>query len=399
MPQLWNSSSLPGMRLTALALSALSMAALAAAPGPAQAPARPGVLTVALTPAVPTEGARLRWSPKGARVALDEVPGSAGRRLEGQLHLGPAGSPPVRVELTRLDGSAHFDVLRLDLDRDGALGSSEVRLCEPGLTRNKWWSSFEAELTIPQDPGPAGLATSRPYPLSLWFVEDPERPDEPPVLRWSRRGWHEGRAQLDGEWVHVVLTELEMDGVFDQRDCFGVGRTAEEAREASSRSLEGHAWLEGRALRALAIDPHGRELELELFDPGFTEEEERTRTDPTAADRAWPRAKTPLAFSHDLAATLALARESGKRVLIDFETTWCGPCAAMDRHVYSAAPVVEAAEGLLAVKVDGDASRDLVERYGVGAYPTLILLEEDGSELGRRVGYQSVADLVAWWGS
>ena len=58
-------------------------------------------------------------------------------------------------------------------------------------------------------------------------------------------------------------------------------------------------------------------------------------------------------------------------VLVDFYTTWCGPCKSM-------APYLEALanhyQGRLdVVKVNGDNDPALVQAYGVRAYPTLVL--------------------------
>jgi len=66
----------------------------------------------------------------------------------------------------------------------------------------------------------------------------------------------------------------------------------------------------------------------------------------------------------------------------------------MDQLVYGAKPVVDAAKDLVAVKVDGDDHKDLVKQYGVTAYPTIVLLDSDGKELRRAVGYRSVAEMV-----
>ncbi|MDA1223402.1 MAG: thioredoxin family protein, partial [Planctomycetota bacterium] len=113
-----------------------------------------------------------------------------------------------------------------------------------------------------------------------------------------------------------------------------------------------------------------------------------------AADRTAPRADKPLAFRHDVDQALADAKATGKRVFLDFETTWCGPCKQMDLMVYTARAVVTAAAtaDLICVKVDGDERRDLVKRFGVEAYPTLLVLSPEGEVLRREVGYRSVAD-------
>ncbi len=113
-------------------------------------------------------------------------------------------------------------------------------------------------------------------------------------------------------------------------------------------------------------------------------------------DKQAPRAEKALAFLKDFAEAQARAKEGGHDLLLDFETTWCGPCKAMDRWVYTAKIVVDKAQEmkLVAVKIDGDEHRDLVKKFKVTAYPTLILLSKDGVAKARARGYQSVATLV-----
>ncbi|MCB9876050.1 MAG: thioredoxin family protein [Planctomycetes bacterium] len=186
-----------------------------------------------------------------------------------------------------------------------------------------------------------------------------------------------------------------MDGVFDQRDAWGIGRSAADAASNSSAGIERHCWLDGKAWRPTGVDPHGRWIDLAPFDPGMTEAEEKAAADVTRVDREAPRAKTPLVFGHDLAAALATAKQTGKRVVVDFETTWCGPCKMMDQIVWPAQAVVDACADVVPVKLDGDAQRELVKRYEVTAYPTVLVLDQDGEVLQRAVGYQSVARLSA----
>ena len=100
---------------------------------------------------------------------------------------------------------------------------------------------------------------------------------------------------------------------------------------------------------------------------------------------------------HDFEQAERVAKKKGKILLVDFETTWCGPCAMMDKYVYSADKLVAAAKDYVCVKVDGDKRKDLTKRFAVSAYPTLVLQGPQGEEIGRRVGYQSVARLSEWF--
>lgn len=376
--------------MTVFALAAL-LAGLARQPFPQQPETAPTIEVRLAAP--PADSKAIRWSPKGATVALVERDGV----LHGSFALGHRGTRAVAVRLEKSAASAHHDLLWIDADRDGELRDAERLRATPNQQRGKWWSSFATEIAIPRTVAGAVVA-SRPYPLALWFVEDPLAPDAEPQLRWSRRGWTEGQVEIGERPAFVLVTEMQMDGVIDQRDAWAIARDRDALLAAPARSLDRHVWLDGVAYRAVAIDGDGASLAFQAFDPGFTEAEEKDRDDIYKPDRDAERAPEPLHFGSDFAAALATAKtKAGKqRVFVDFQTTWCGPCRQMEQLVYTAKDVVEAARDLVPVVLDGDEQRALVQRYAITAYPTMLLLDADGKELRRAVGYRGVAAMVAF---
>jgi thioredoxin-related protein len=106
-------------------------------------------------------------------------------------------------------------------------------------------------------------------------------------------------------------------------------------------------------------------------------------------------------------AGLREAGTSGRPVLVDVTTDWCGWCKRMDRDVYARADVRDyLARKFVTVKLDaesGDAaryegrahtSRTLAARFGVTGYPTTVFLSAKGALLGSVPGYLSPEDFL-----
>lgn len=94
------------------------------------------------------------------------------------------------------------------------------------------------------------------------------------------------------------------------------------------------------------------------------------------------------------------ARASGRPVLVNVYTDWCGWCRRMKADVYTRAEirryldehfvvVTLNAEGADAARYEGRAftSRSLAARFGVSGYPTTIFLRPDGSHMVNVPGY------------
>ena len=68
----------------------------------------------------------------------------------------------------------------------------------------------------------------------------------------------------------------------------------------------------------------------------------------------------------------------------------------LDEWVWSDAEVVSVlGAGYVGVKLDGDLEKALATRFNVVGYPTMIVLDSSGKELGRAVGYQSSRQILA----
>ena len=82
-------------------------------------------------------------------------------------------------------------------------------------------------------------------------------------------------------------------------------------------------------------------------------------------------------------------KKGPKIVFLDCFTTWCGPCKHMANTVF---PTKEAGEyfnkNFVNIKIDMEKGEgiEIAKKYGVAAYPTFLILNADGSEIGRVVG-------------
>jgi thiol-disulfide isomerase/thioredoxin len=87
------------------------------------------------------------------------------------------------------------------------------------------------------------------------------------------------------------------------------------------------------------------------------------------------------------------ATSESKLVFIDFYTTWCEPCKRLDAVTWTNPAVGNLlGEKTVALKIDAEKEgRELARRYKIAAYPTLLLLKADGTEVDRLVGFREPA--------
>ena len=72
-----------------------------------------------------------------------------------------------------------------------------------------------------------------------------------------------------------------------------------------------------------------------------------------------------------------------KLTVVDFYTTWCGPCKRMDPFVKQ---VKAENADINVLQVDAEAYMDISQRYNLEGYPTLIFFK-GGQVVDRALGY------------
>lgn len=98
------------------------------------------------------------------------------------------------------------------------------------------------------------------------------------------------------------------------------------------------------------------------------------------------------------AQALAKAKQENKNVFVDCYTQWCGPCHYMSTEIFTTDSVGDFMNPkFVNIKIDMEHGEGPVfqKKFGVEAYPTFIIFNGDGNEVGRFVGAAAEKDFYA----
>lgn len=105
---------------------------------------------------------------------------------------------------------------------------------------------------------------------------------------------------------------------------------------------------------------------------------------PAKAGIAWVRSQS----SADVEDAFARAKADNLPVFLFWTAAWCPPCNQVKSTIFTRSDFIDKSRAFVPIYVDGDtpSGQALGKRFSVGAYPTMVLLRPDGSELTRLAG-------------
>jgi thiol-disulfide isomerase/thioredoxin len=88
-------------------------------------------------------------------------------------------------------------------------------------------------------------------------------------------------------------------------------------------------------------------------------------------------AKKEIAWAKDYKQAVEQARKSGKLIMVDFYTDWCGWCKVLDKETYTDPAVIKLADSSF-VSLKLNAEKEGIahaQRYAVNGFPTILFLD------------------------
>ncbi|HHO52812.1 MAG TPA: hypothetical protein ENK18_18535 [Deltaproteobacteria bacterium] len=106
----------------------------------------------------------------------------------------------------------------------------------------------------------------------------------------------------------------------------------------------------------------------------------------------------PHATTDAVQAAFAQAKAEDGFVLLDFSAVWCPPCMVLAAEVLHADPAPKALQGYQVAVIDVDHVSSFAhkDRYDIGSYPTVVVVDAMGNERSRMVGYPGREAFLRW---
>ncbi|MCF8276474.1 MAG: thioredoxin family protein [Flavobacteriales bacterium] len=102
-------------------------------------------------------------------------------------------------------------------------------------------------------------------------------------------------------------------------------------------------------------------------------------------------------FEGSFEEALKLSAETGKPILLEAHASWCGVCKKMASTTMTDGLVVETVNAnYISLNMDMEKGEGpaLKERYAISGYPTMLVINPDGTVKKTIKGYVGAADLV-----
>ncbi|MEG0518164.1 MAG: thioredoxin family protein [Bacteroidales bacterium] len=91
------------------------------------------------------------------------------------------------------------------------------------------------------------------------------------------------------------------------------------------------------------------------------------------------------------------SRDSINLIFLDCYTSWCAPCKKMSEEVFTQETVGKFFNNrFINIKMDMEKGLgpDIVKKYGVVAFPTFLILDSEGNEVGRVLGWKESDEFI-----